>query len=187
MTYCCFIERGCQSYYWPRFQRPNTHTKHPRGMTVLMWRVCLTVISSDGHGPNSWQASASMWGWVISNVGELLPFQEDTLIAGLWLHTMIVIGLLPMISFPKHWASLGWAFRWMGNSLYKQQPKSNQIIFHSKKKWTNLAWLMLTKIQNAKYAYQDPLAWCRCCLQGWRPSSSTLAYAWAEALCPLDE
>ncbi len=47
----------------------------------------------------------------------------------------------------------------------------------------NLCW---KKIQNTKHAHQVPLAWCRCCLQGWRPSSSTWAYASAEALFPLD-
>lgn len=101
VTRSCFTDWRCQSCYWPRFQGPNTHTKRPSGMTILIWCVCLAVISCDGHGPNSWQASASMWRWVISNEGELLPFQEAALIAGFWLNTMIVIGSVPMICFRK--------------------------------------------------------------------------------------
>lgn len=97
-------------------------------MTILIWCVCFTVISCDGHGPNSWQASASMWRWVISNEGELLPFQEDALIAGFWLNTMTVIGSVPMSCLRKHRASCGWALGWMRKSLHKQQPPSNQIL-----------------------------------------------------------
>lgn len=34
--------------------------------------------------------------------------------------------------------------------------------------------------------HQAPLVWCHCCLQGWWPSSSTLAYASIEAPSPHD-
>lgn len=75
----------------------------------------------------------------------------------------------------------------MENSLYKQKTKTNQVMFQSEKEkhiHFDVCW---NKSKMLKYAHQDPLAWFRCSLLGWWPSSSTLANAWAEALCPLDE
>lgn len=122
MTYC-FIEDASHAT-GPGFRGLTPSPGTLRRMTVLMCRVCFTVIFSDGHGPNSWQASASIWWWVISNVGELM--------AGLWLNTMIVIGSRPVIL--KHWAALEPSDEWKTVQIIQIR-----IILHNLKEASDLS------------------------------------------------